>query len=223
MVKPTRKIVFPSLVFVLLLSGLDLQAQTPAEQKPIEIEEAERLQSILRQYYAEEARHDSEVAAGLAKKVEIVELAGENYPLQQVLLSGTQGIKALEHISRRLADNSIPVQRRQSDIIFHAKVRNEGRLLSSRSYSLKSLGKFQYLGMISLPGGEAEVTLPDSEWSLVLPSTETTDYLITLSLLRDLQPELHVIPVTELKATNWSDFPPWLPPIGAMPGPDPGA
>jgi hypothetical protein len=213
----------PLLLTVLAVCTGIAFAQTDADSPPIDVEEAERLQSLLREYYAEEQRHDSMIAAGRAQQEVVVTLAGEDYQAAQVLLSGTQGIKALEHIDQRLADRSIPSPRRESDIVFQAEVRQEGSLVSSRSYSLKLLGKSQYLARISLPGGEAEIVVREDAWNLLLPEAGPADYLITLSALRNQAPELHVIPVQELSKTNWTDFPSWLPAIGASPGTAPGS
>jgi hypothetical protein len=226
MAKPTRLRILLALILAFAACPGPLHAQVTTDTEnnaaSLEAEEAERLQSIIRDYYAEEVRHDSAAAAGHAERETPVTLAGEDYPPALVLLSGTQGIKSLEHMNQRLSDKSIPSPRRESDIVFHAEVRKDGALLSSRSYSLKPLGKSQFLAKISLPGGEAEITVREDKWTLLLPADEAADYLVTLSTLREQEPELHVIPVADLKATNWTEFPPWLPDIGAGQGNVPG-
>jgi hypothetical protein len=40
---------------------------------------------------------------------------------------------------------------------------------------------------------------------------------MTLSAPHDKEPELHIISAIDLKATNWTQIPPWLPFIGALP------
>jgi hypothetical protein len=210
----TRPGTLTTLLCAIILYSCSVRAQTPAATESQEINEAQRLQSILRRYYDEEAERESERAAGIARNAEIVGPSGEAYSPQQVLLNGAQGVLALQTISQRLADASIPAQRRSSDIIFHAEVRRDGTLLSSKSHSLRPLGKSQYVGKISLAGGEVEITVREQQWSLLLPVADSADYIVTLSTLRDQQHEFHVIAVAELLGTNRSDFPAWLPPIG---------
>jgi hypothetical protein len=111
----------------------------------------------------------------------------------------------------------MPAQRRQLDIVFHVEVRRDGKLVSSSSHSLKALGNSQYIGKISLQGGTANFTVRKKDWSAEIVTQDSSDYLITFSQLRDEGPELHVIPVAELKATQWADMPAWLPYIGPMP------
>ncbi len=176
-----------------------------------------RLRTLLRNYYAEEARTEAAAIAGTAPAQEDIDTGGSDFSLSKIRLSGPESVAALENISRRLADNSMPIQRRELDIIFHVEVRRDGKLISSSSHSLKALGKSQYIGKVSLQGGSATFTVRKEDWSAKLITQDSSDYLITLSQLRGADSELHVIPVDELKATQWAELPPWLPYIGPMP------
>ena len=188
-----------------------------------EMEEAERLKAIIRQYYTQQHKVEVNKVDGTSTPGKKPELAGAPYEAGQVLLSGAQGITALQHFSRVLADTSIPTQLRTLDIIFHTEVRREGTMLSSRAHSIKSPGKELYITQLSLQGGEAVVKVKDDSWTTILPLPDATNYLVILSTPRGQQAELHLIPVPELVATNWADIPSWLPPIGEMAQASPGS
>ena len=122
----------------------------------------------------------------------------------------------IESISRRLAGTSISSQRREADVIFHVETRLHGKLRSSRSYNLKALGRSQYITKVSLLAGAAVISVRRDKWEVDLGEQEASDYLITLNLSRGAEPELHIIPVEELKATQWTQVPAWLPQIGIV-------
>ena len=100
-------------------------------------------------------------------------------------------------------------------------MRRSGKLVSSKAYSLNALGKSQYIAKVSVLAGDAVITVRKNEWTELIPGPQdndtSADYLVTLSAPRDKEPELHIISVTNLKATNWTEIPPWLPFIGALP------
>ena len=183
-----------------------------------EAEEVARLKKLLQDYYSAEAKAEAEAAAGVTADAAVSQEAVD-YPVERVRLTGNEGIAAIQQISHRLADDSMPAQRREIDIIFHIEVRDEGTLVSSSSHSLKSLGKSQYVSKVSLRGGRATITVRKDSWIADLSVADAADYLITLNTPRGRPPELHVIPVEELKATHWTELPPWLPYIGAVPPP----
>ena len=132
-------------------------------------------------------------------------------------LSGREGISAIRYMDRRLVEDHLTSPRRQADIIFHIEVQRDGEMVSSSSHSLKSLGTSFYVTNIPLQGGIAHVSIRHDEWVALLSPDQDSFYLITLYLPREAAPELHIIPVDELKATGWREMPPWLPPIGALP------
>ena len=127
------------------------------------------------------------------------------------------------HISQRLADIAIPTLRREFDIVFHIEVRRKGKLVSSSSHNLKSLGKSQYIGKVSLGGGTATLTVRKDAWTVDLLAESASDYLVTLKLAHSDPPVLHVIPVEELKAVAPESLPDWIPYIGAIPAASAGS
>ncbi len=186
-----------------------------------EAEEVERVKSMLRSYYAEEKTRANEAEQGAQETDSSLVLAGESYEFAAIALSGTEGISALEHIAQRLVNDAIPAVRRETNIIFNIEVRRSGKLVSSKAYSLKALGKSQYIAKVSMLAGDALFIVRKNEWAESIPGPQdqntSADYLVTLNAPPDRAPELHIISVIDLKATNWTQIPPWLPYIGALP------
>ena len=58
--------------------------------------------------------------------------------------------------------------------------------------------------------------LRKQSWQLQLDHEEATTYLVTLNTRRQTQPELHLIPVPALAATNWTEHPEWLSDLGVV-------
>ncbi|MEP5765433.1 MAG: hypothetical protein ABJ308_12610 [Halieaceae bacterium] len=182
-----------------------------------EAEEVAQLTRLLKDYYASEAAAEALQSSGVGGDNGAEAQAAAEIAASKVRLDGDESIVAIKKISERLADNSIPTQRRDVDIIYHIQVRRDGALVSSSSHSLKALGKSQYVGKVSLRGGDARVTVRKNSWKLELGQEAAADYLITLHLPNYGEPELHVIAVDELKATGWAELPPWLPYFGSLP------
>ncbi len=206
------------------MSMLIMVSATAAAQSGLqdrEAQEVERLKTILRSYYAEEEARAASAAAETEQEIGDVEQTGVAYEFEKVALTGTEGISALEHMSQRLEDDAIPTLRRETDIIFNVEVRRSSKLVSSKAHSLKALGKSQYIAKVSVLPGDAVITVRTNQWEVSIPGSQEgsnpSDYLVTLNAPHDRDPELHVISVDELKATNWAQIPPWLPFIGALP------
>ena len=178
-------------------------------------EEVARLKSLLNRYYAVEALAAAQTESDTQQDLAQGSTEG-GYPADKVRLSGPEGVSAIQDITARLEKEIMAGQRREVDIIFHIEVRREGELMSSSSHSLKSLGKSQFVTKVSLRGGTARVTVRKDTWTVELSGDDASDYLITLNKPRSGTPELHFIPVEELKATHWTELPPWLPYIGAV-------
>ena len=138
-------------------------------------------------------------------------------------LTGPEGIAAIKQIGERLSDSAYATSRRELDIIYHIEVRRDLSLVSSGSHSLKSLGKSQFVGKVSLAGGTVTVTVRRDSWMIDLDGQDASDYLVFLNLSGAGDPELHVIPVQELKETRSTELPPWLPYIGTIPPPPTGS
>ena len=180
-----------------------------------EAEEVARLKTLLNNYYAAEALAAALTASDDASRNLDPSLGG--YAFDKVRLSGLEGVAAIQYMDNRLTRDHLSSPRRQLDIIFHVEVRQDGQLVSSSSHSLRSLGRSYYIGKVSLKGGIARVSVRKDEWVARLLQEQDSFYLVTLYLPRAAAPELHLIPVDEMKATGWRELPPWLPHIGALP------
>ncbi len=181
-----------------------------------EAEEVARLKALLHEYHATQALaaaadSDDNRADGGIEQADVDSLANK------IRLTGPEGMVAIGQISQRLADTAIPTLRREFDIVFHIEVRRKGKLVSSSSHNLKSLGKSQYIGKVSLAGGTATLTVRKDAWTVDLLAESASDYLVTLKLAHSDPPVLHVIPMEELKAVAPESLPDWIPYIGAIP------
>ena len=195
------------------------RADTSAEDYDPEAAEVARLKFLLASYHIAEAQAEAQASAINDEVASAAEQRGRGdsrYPLDKVYLSGSEAREAILDMDRRLVDDAIAGQYRELDIIFHIEVRDEGKLVSSSSHSLKSLGKAQYISKVSLRGGSATISVRKDSWVANLSIDEASDYLITLNLPRSEAPELHVISVEELKATQLTEVPPWVPYIGSL-------
>ena len=187
---------------------------SPAYDDP-EAEDVARLKTLLNNFYAAEAAEVDATGSG-DTSTDRSRTSGD-YPTDKVRLSGPEGVSAIQHIDRILGEERLLAHRREPDIIFHIEIRRDGKLVSSSSHSLKSLGRSQYVSKVSLKGGTATVSVRRDSWATDLTVEQDNFYLITLNLPRDAAAELHIIPVDELKATYWRDLPSWLPYIGTIP------
>jgi hypothetical protein len=192
---------------------------TNSGSEDLEAAEVARLKVLLRDYNAS-ANYEPDGSAEPESSTTTTGLptpaGNDEYAAGKVRLSGAEGVRAIQGISDRLRGDSSTGQRRQLDIVFHIEIRKNGALLSSRSHNLKALGESQYISKISLTGGTAVIKIRKDNWMVELASADTSDYLLTLSLAPGEAPELHVIPVDELKATQWAELPDWLPDIGVV-------
>lgn len=179
--------------------------------------EVARLTQLLNAHYRNEEAPDMASADAAAADTDpalpTVKLAAD-----RILLTGAEGVAAINLVSERLPDPSSSGQARQVDIVFNVETRRGGELVSSRNYSLRALGNGQYVGKLVLEAGDIRVAVRSDEWRVELDEAGTGEYLVTLHAPAAGKPLLHLIPVDELLATRWSNIPSWLPPIGASPG-----
>lgn len=183
-----------------------------------EVLEVQRLKILLSRYYAEEERAKARGVVD-AKPERSDQAAPRSYSSDKVLLSGAESISAINDITARLESDSVTSsQRREIDVIYHIEIRSEGTLVSSKSYSLKALGRSQYVSKVSLGAGKASISVKADKWTAELTEENQGDYLVIMSTAFDQPPELHLIPVQALRDTGWKTLPAWLPYLGAAQG-----
>ena len=172
--------------------------------------EVTRLTSLLQGYYADAEAADTESVN--ASEAAANALAQTDLDSSKVLLSGAEGIAAINLISERLAEVSASEYSRQRNIVFNVEIRRDGELISKSNHSLQPVGESQYICKLALRSGKARISVRDQQWRVQLDGAD--DYLLTLYTPAPGEAQLHVIPVTELRATRWTDTPAWLPPLG---------
>ncbi len=172
--------------------------------------EVTRLTSLLQGYYADAEAADTESVN--ASEAAANALAQTDLDSSKVLLSGAEGIAAINLISERLAKVSTSGYSRQRDIVFNVEVRRDGALISKSNHSLRPVGESQYICKLALRSGSARISVRDEQWRVQVDGPG--DYLLTLYTPDPGDAQLHVIPVDELRATRWTETPTWLPPLG---------
>lgn len=184
-----------------------------------EVLEVQRLKILLSRYYAEEERAKAQGIVDAKPERTDQTAAPRSYSADQVLLSGAESISAINDITARLESDSVTSsQRREIDVIYHIEIRSKGTLVSSKSYSLKALGRSQYVSKVSLGPGKASISVKADKWTAELTEESQGDYLVIMSTYFDQPPELHLIPVQALRDTGWKTLPPWLPYLGTAQG-----
>ncbi len=172
--------------------------------------EVTRLTSLLQGYYAsaEQAAEDTG-----DKSIEPEQLLAQTeLESGKILLTGTEGIAAINLISERLAAPEPGAAARQRDIVFNVEIRRANELVSKTNHSLRPVGESQYVSKVALANGDARISVRSKEWRVQLQAAG--EYLLTLHTPTAGTAQLYVIPVAELRATRWEDTPPWLPAIG---------
>lgn len=173
--------------------------------------EVDRLTSLLQGYYADaEAAQQAEAEASAA--LASVALMQTKLDHGKVLLSGSEGVAAINLISERLARRPSEDYSRQRNVVFNVEIRDSGRLVSKSNHSLRPVGESQFVGKVTLDSGDAIISIRSEEWRVRLDARG--DYLLTLHTPHPGEAQLHVIPVAELRATRWTETPAWLPPLG---------
>ena len=175
-----------------------------------ELREVSRLTSLLQGYYSE--AESSSTADGADHIATEQLLAQTDLDSDKVLLSGTEGIAAINLISERLSTVSASTASRQRNIVFNVEIRRAGELVSKTNHSLRPVGQSQYVARVSLGGGDARISVRSDQWRVQLE--DAGDYLLTLYTPAPGEAQLYVIPVDALRATRWNDTPNWLPPLG---------
>ncbi len=172
--------------------------------------EVSRLTSLLQGYYADVERESPADATGGIAAEQL--LAQTDLDSGKVLLSGTEGIAAINLISERLAATGTGAASRQRNIVFNVEIRRAGELVSKTNHSLRPVGESQYVTKVSLGGGDARISVRSEQWRVQLENAG--EYLLTLYSPTPGETQLYVIPVDALRATRWNDTPNWLPPLG---------
>jgi hypothetical protein len=204
-----------------------VQSQTPItmDKNPLEeewaaseSEDVARLLALLNQYYGDlrDSQRTTPSAETLAQeeaaREDALELAKIPFSADKLRLNGAEGFTALARISARLADPGVVETRRDTAIICAIKTRQSGTLIASENRSLRPLGKNQYIARVQLRPGDTSLRVQSHKWELRLPADiPPADYVVTLSLPKAGEPEMHIFSVQDLLAQENSVLPSWLP------------
>lgn len=195
-----------------------LRNQTPDYSAEAEAARVAKLQQLLKDYHAEEARSqqlaptEEELQERESARKDAARLARIPFNASKVRLSGAEGSTALAQISRRLADPDIPESRRDTAPLCSIKTHLFGTMITSERRSLTPVGKHHYVTRVELQPGDTTVRIQGYGWQINLPEdAHTRPYLITLYKPPGATPELHIFSVDELLAEEQAHIPAWMP------------
>lgn len=192
--------------------------RTGAQNIAREIDEVERLRQLLTAYYVEqqEALEVMPTQEELAQRENAARAVNGSdvipFSADKLHLNGAEGSTVLTQFTRRLSDPSIAESRRDMAPICTFKTRLFGSLIASEKRSLRPVGKHHYLARVRIQPGDTTLRIRDNSWQLRLPSDASTeDFIIALYAPPGAQPELHLVTVKDLIATEDAHIPAWLP------------
>lgn len=194
--------------------------QTPSTSDTLTMEELEvrRLHQLLENHAL--GRDDTEPSGPSAEEIALQKMARRDaqrlaktpYNVDKVHLDGVEGSTAMAHITQRLSNPVIPESRRGSSPICIIKTRLFETLVGSENRSLQPVGKNHYVATVSLQAGETTLSIKSQSWEMQLPEdAETTEFIITFYSPPGGSPELHVVVIDDLLATEDLHVPDWLP------------
>ncbi|WOJ95506.1 hypothetical protein R0137_09580 [Congregibacter brevis] len=143
---------------------------------------------------------ESQMAAALAAP----------YSADKLLLRIDEWPQLLAEIERRSNDATIGERRSNSPLIGTIQTRQRGTLVGSSTYSLKHIGKHQFVGQTDLGQGRNIVSVSDFQWEIELPAMDKkTRYLLVLVAPPRQDWILHAIPASVIGSLG-ADTPSWL-------------
>lgn len=198
-----------------LLSSLSQTSQASSGLQDPAASEVARLRQLLNAHYAGSGVDQEATQAAIAPAADIPQLPQVDINGDKVLLTGSEGVAAINFISEQLSGPRSASELRDVDLVFNIETRVDGNLVGSSNHSLRALGNDQYIGKVALRDGENRIKVRSEEWRVQIEGAAGREYLVTLQTAGAAQAQLFLIPVDELLATGWTELPDWLPPMGA--------
>ena len=193
-----------------------LPSMSPQSSEPLDpaASEVARLRQLLAAHYSGTGE-EAAVPASAAPAEDTPQLPNVDINGDKVLLTGSEGVAAINFISERLSGPRSAIELRDVDLVFNIETRIDGTLVGSTNHTLRALGNDQYVGKVAMRDGENRIKVRSEEWRVQIEGAAGREYLVTLQASGTGAAQLYLIPVDELLATGWADMPDWLPPVGA--------
>ncbi|WP_439107491.1 hypothetical protein [Congregibacter sp.] len=189
-----------------------------AQSEPAADSDADRLRGLLLRYQSADETKASEKALDeetwpsdpLPSESELAAALNAPYSVEKVLLRADELPQLLAAVESRLSNQSIADRRNDASLIGTIQIRQRGTLVGSSTYSLKHIGKHQFLGQTELGQGRNILGVADSQWEVELPATKSPErYLLVLIAPPRQDWELHLVPASSATALG-NDVPQWL-------------
>jgi hypothetical protein len=178
--------------------------------------EVERLQQLLLRFQAaargEEPAPPSDTP--LAERPSETSLAAfeaqlaRGFAADKLLLRDDELPLLIASVETRLNDSLLEEPRNDAPLIGSLQTRKRGALVGSHSYSLRHIGRHNFVGRLDLGAGSNTLSLIDQQWTLNLPETHgDRSYVVVLYAAPLDDWELHLISAT---AAEDADLPAWI-------------
>ncbi len=178
----------------------------------------QRLRSLIAAYYADLQRSErdtttpDELAARKAALAQSLALAKVQVDPQQLLLSGIEGNALLRRMNDYLSSDDALEFRRQTAPICSIRTRQLGSLVASENRSLQPVGRHLYVGEATIASGHTTLRVFNTEWQLETSTGGLPQhYLVTLKVLPETAPEMHLVRIDDLQHAPNAYIPDWLP------------
>ncbi|MFK8042913.1 hypothetical protein [Congregibacter sp.] len=220
-----RSVLLLTLNIVLL--GAPWSYSQEAENAVVPETDVDRLRGLLMRHQGADSGPIEEPSA-LAETLELDRSASESemaaalaapYSTDKLLLRVDEWPQLLADIESRRSDATIGERRSNSPLIGTIQTRQRGTLVGSGTYSLKHIGKHQFVGQTNLGQGRNVVSVSDFQWEIELPAMDQkTRYLLVLVAPPRQDWVLHALPASVIESLG-ADTPSWLknPSIEASP------
>lgn len=180
--------------------------------------EVERLQQLLLRFQAE-ARGDEPAPPSdtpLFERPPDTSLTAfeaqlaRGFTADKLLLRDDELPLLIASIETRLNDSLLEEPRNDAPLIGSRQTRKRGALVGSHSYSLRHIGRHNFVGRLDLGAGSNTLSIIDQQWTVNLPETHGDASYIVLLYAAPLDDwELHLISASAIAAQD-AGLPGWL-------------
>ncbi|MFT7286247.1 MAG: hypothetical protein ACI87W_000351 [Halieaceae bacterium] len=180
--------------------------------------EVNRLRQLLQRYHSDNAIENPVVEAapllprqdGAPGEAALQTQLARPFSPAKVLLPPEEVGLVITQIEQRLDDPLLEERRNSAPMICTVQTRRRGTLIAGTTHNMVHIGKYQFIGKLSVRGGTSTLSTADQRWVIELPrETLEQDYLVALHAPPLGDWEMHAMPLEAVR--NLPDvLPDWL-------------
>jgi hypothetical protein len=180
--------------------------------------EVDRLQQLLLRFHADSRSGEPSAAS----ETPLFETPADTSPSafesqlargftrDKLLLRDDELSLLIASVETRLSDGLLEEPRNAVPLIGSLQTRKRGALVGSSSYSLKHIGRHNFVGRLNLGAGSNTLSIIDQQWTVNLPETHAdASYIVVLYAAPLDDWELHLIAATAISVED-AGLPGWL-------------